>query len=86
MHKQLGQSFFSFCVLSVQQLPYNTQDREKCRDVPVMPERGPKLLMALSSQRKQSFGETVGRKTMCRSGMVTRLVHICGLYFCHLLF
>ncbi|XP_008943037.1 PREDICTED: SH3 domain-binding protein 2 isoform X2 [Merops nubicus] len=37
-----------------------------------MPERGHKLLMALSAQRKQSFGETVSRKTMCRSGTVTR--------------
>ncbi|XP_054028318.1 SH3 domain-binding protein 2 isoform X1 [Dryobates pubescens] len=32
-----------------------------------MPERGYKLLMALSSQRKQSFGESVSRRTMCRS-------------------
>ncbi|XP_014141499.2 SH3 domain-binding protein 2 isoform X2 [Falco rusticolus] len=30
--------------------------------------------MALSSQRKQSFGETVSRKTMCRSGKVTRMM------------
>ncbi|XP_005498514.2 SH3 domain-binding protein 2 isoform X1 [Columba livia] len=37
-----------------------------------MPERGHKLLMALSSQRKQSFGEAVSRKTMCRSGTFTR--------------
>ncbi|XP_062494695.1 SH3 domain-binding protein 2 isoform X1 [Pezoporus occidentalis] len=37
-----------------------------------MPERGQKSLMALSSQRKQLFGETVSRKSMCRSGMVTR--------------
>ena len=59
--------------------PHNTQNGEKRRDVPVMPERGHKLLMALSSQRKQSLGETVSRKTMCRSGTVTRLVHICGL-------
>uniref|UniRef100_A0A8C3BJ62 SH3 domain-binding protein 2 n=1 Tax=Cairina moschata TaxID=8855 RepID=A0A8C3BJ62_CAIMO len=37
-----------------------------------MPERGHKLLMALSSQRKQSFGDSGSRKAMCRSGMVTR--------------
>ncbi|KAL2305417.1 hypothetical protein Nmel_007403 [Mimus melanotis] len=39
-----------------------------------MPERGHKLLMALSSQRKQSFGEAVSRKTMCRSDKVTRMM------------
>ncbi|XP_032542697.1 SH3 domain-binding protein 2 isoform X2 [Chiroxiphia lanceolata] len=39
-----------------------------------MPERGHKLLMALSSQRKQSFAETASRKTMCRSGKVTRMM------------
>ncbi|XP_025920412.1 SH3 domain-binding protein 2 isoform X1 [Apteryx rowi] len=37
-----------------------------------MPERGHNLLMALLLQRKRSFGETVSRKTMCRSSMVTR--------------
>lgn len=62
------------------------QNGEKYRDAPVMPERGPKLLMALSSQRKQSFGETVSRKTMCRSGTIARSVHIWGLYFCNLFF
>lgn len=54
--------------------PGSSQTWQKCRDVPAMPERGHKLLMALSSQRKQSFGETVSRKSMCRSDKVTRLV------------
>lgn len=54
--------------------PGSSQTWEKRRDVPAMPERGHKSLMALSSQRQQSFAKSVSRKTMCRSDKVTRLV------------
>ncbi|XP_072191298.1 SH3 domain-binding protein 2 isoform X2 [Excalfactoria chinensis] len=37
-----------------------------------MPERGYQLLMALSSQRKLSYCESVSKKTMCRLGTVSR--------------
>lgn len=51
---------------------FSTQKGEEHSDVPVMPERGYQLLMALSSQRKLSYGESVSRRTMCRLGTVTR--------------
>lgn len=64
--------------------PFYTQKEGEHSDVPAMPERGYQLLMALSSQRKLSYSESVSRKTMCRSGAITRWVHASGLRFCHL--